>query len=127
MPASLLAPDLPTSHSIAELATFIAREIAPESQLSIEFIGLRPGDKPMERLWPEGEVTRPVSQGGMVSIQTPVIEELELVRGLDGLRASLENRDLARALGHLRELVPDYIPSQAVQALSRQFGPRVCT
>ena len=127
VPAALLAPDLTTSHSIAELATFIAREIAPESQLSIDFIGLRPGDKQMERLWPEGETTRPVSLGGMVSIQTPVIDELELVRGLDGLRSALESRDLPGALNHLRELVPDYRPSQAVQALSRQFGPRVCT
>lgn len=127
VPAALLAPALPQSHSIAELATFMAHELAPESQLAINFIGLRPGDKEVERLWPESETVRPVHQGEMVSIQTPVIEELELVRGLDGLRKALENRDLATALGHLRELVPDYRPSQAVQALSRQFGPRVCT
>jgi FlaA1/EpsC-like NDP-sugar epimerase len=127
VPAALLAPALTASHSIAELATFIAHELAPESQLSIDVIGLRPGDKQVERLWPEGEITRPVSQGEMVSIQTPLIAELDLLRGLDSLHAALEHRDLARALGHLRDLVPDYRPSQAVQTLSRQFGPRVCT
>lgn len=127
VPAALLAPALTASHSIAELAAFIAHELAPESRLSIDFIGLRPGDKQVEQLWPAGEITRPVSRGGMVSIQTPLIAERDLVRGLDGLRAALEHRDLACALGHLRDLVPDYRPSLAVLALSRQFGPRVCT
>jgi hypothetical protein len=51
---------------------------------------------------------------------------VQLDVGLVALRSALDARDLDSALDHLRALVPDYTPSQAVLALAAQRGTQVC-
>jgi FlaA1/EpsC-like NDP-sugar epimerase len=118
--SSLLAPILAGTQFIADLARFMMLELAPGRAIEIGFTELRPGDKEKESFWTADDITRPVSQGGMVLIQTAQPSAGDLNRSLSNLRAALDARDLATALVHLRAPVPDYTPSSTVLALARQ-------
>jgi FlaA1/EpsC-like NDP-sugar epimerase len=118
----LLAPVLPSAHFISDLARFMAAALAPDREIAIDFTGLRPGEKESELFWPDCNPAHPASQGAMASIQTAQFSEPSLNSSLASLRATLDARDLPAALAQLRKLVPDYTPSQAVLALSRQNG-----
>lgn len=123
---TLLAPVLPAPHKIAELARFMARKLNPQREIAIEFTGKRPGDKESEELWSSAEQTREANLDGVVEIETALAAKAELASRLASLRAALDARDLAGALGDLRALVPDYTPSGTVQSLARQCGSPVC-
>jgi FlaA1/EpsC-like NDP-sugar epimerase len=124
-PGTLLAPVLPATHFIADLARFMVRELAPSREIPIEFTGLRPGDKETELLWPSGASTFPTNLAGVVCVETPLLSAPQLAARLASLRQALEARDMDAALTQLRRLVPDYTPSQALLALSRQSAQRV--
>jgi FlaA1/EpsC-like NDP-sugar epimerase len=124
-PAALLAPVLPATHLVADLARFMARALAPDRAIALAFTGPRPGDKEFEILWKAGDLTCPVGLQGMVSVETAAPAEAQLAGRLPSLRMALDARDLGAALVHLESLVPDYTPSQAVLALSRRLGPQV--
>jgi FlaA1/EpsC-like NDP-sugar epimerase len=123
--STLLTPVLPSAHFISDLARFMAAALAPDREIAIDFTGLRPGEKESELFWPDCNPAHPASQGDLVSIQTAQFSEPSLNSSLASLRAALDARDLPAALTQLRELVPDYTPSQAVLALSRQNSARV--
>jgi FlaA1/EpsC-like NDP-sugar epimerase len=114
----LLAPELSAPHFITDLAHFMAKALAPERAVEIDFTHPRPGDKEVERLWSAAETPRPAQTAGLLSIQSPLppIEQLE--DGLTGLRIAVDDRDLPAALTHLKALVPDYVASSAVLALA---------
>ena len=124
--STLLAPVLPATHSIADLARFMARELAPDRKIAINFIGNRPGDKESEELWSAADQASTAGLDGMVAVETALPMAPQLAAGLASLRAALDARDLCDALTHLRALVPDYTPSHAMLALARQCGSRVC-
>ncbi len=123
---TLLAPVLAATHSIAEMARFMARTLKPERAVAIEFTGLRQGDKESELLWKTGDATCPVGQDGMVQVETELLTRKQLESRLASLRTALEDRDPAEALDALRALVPDYTPSHAVLKLAHECGQRVC-
>ena len=126
---SLLAPFLPVTHFIADLARFMARELSPNREIAIQFTAPRAGDKETEALWSTGDQTRQAKIGGMILVETAQLTEAQLITQLAGLRAALDARDLRDlrdALAHLRALVPDYTPSSAVQTLAAQCSSRVC-
>jgi len=114
----LLAPELPRPQFITDLAHFMAAELAPERSIDIDFIGTRPGDKDAERFWSKAESPRPANELGLLTIQTPVLTDAELETRLAALRSAVDARDLAGALVELCGLVPDYVPSSAVQSLA---------
>jgi FlaA1/EpsC-like NDP-sugar epimerase len=124
--STLLVPVLPATHSIADLARFMVRELAPGREIAINFIGNRPGDKETEQLWSPADQTSTAGLDGMVVVETALPAAPQLAAGLASLRAALDARDLCDALTHLRALVPNYTPSRAVLALARQYGSRVC-
>jgi O-antigen biosynthesis protein WbqV len=132
-PSSLLAPVLPNPLFIADLARFMARELAPGREIAIEFTKPRSGDKETELLWSPADPAQPVSPhassdasiGAMVSIRSRQLAAGQLGFLLANLRAALHACDLEAALAQLRALVPDYTPSPAVLALARQHGPQV--
>jgi FlaA1/EpsC-like NDP-sugar epimerase len=124
--SALLAPALPATHAIVELAGFMARELAPDRKIAIEFIGHRPGDKLTEMLWTGADLVDPIGIGNLVSIRSGRSDRIEFESGLTALRAALAERNLSAALVQLCSLVPDYHPSKAVLALARHTGPRVC-
>jgi len=124
--STLQAPALPATHGIAELAGFMARQLAPGCEIPVRITGLRPGDKLTERLWSASDSAHPVGIGNLVSIQSNRPTQIQLESALSGLRAAVKDRDLSGALTQLRSLVPDFHPSQTVLALTRHSGSRVC-
>jgi FlaA1/EpsC-like NDP-sugar epimerase len=124
-PGALLAPVLPATHFIADLARFMVSELAPTHEIPIEFTGLRPGDKEVERLWSSGAPTLATGLGGVVSVDPALLPASQLGVRLASLWQALELRDLEGVLVELRRLVPDYTPSQSLLALSRHSGQRV--
>lgn len=124
--STLLAPVLPATHLITDLARFMARELAPDREIAIDFIGNRPGDKETEELWSAADHASTGGLDGIAAVETALPSAPQLAAGLASLRAALDARDLCDALAHLRALVPDYTPSHSVLELARQTGPRVC-
>ncbi len=130
--AKVLAPALAADHSIAGLARFMARSLAPDRELALHFTGLRPGDKLAERLWDTSEYASPAA-GGLLSIHAADLESApesapesgSLASGLAALEDALSERNLAAALSQLRHLVPDFCPSATVLALAQQMPQRV--
>lgn len=119
---SLLAPALPAPHFIADLARFMALELAPGRELPIDFTHPRPGEKETERLWSLWETARTTSSG-LLSIESPQIAQLP--DALAALRAAVDLRKLPAALADLRALVPNYTASRTVLALAGQSDWRV--
>jgi len=111
---TLLAPQLHAPHYIADLARFMARSLAPNREVSIEFTHLRAGDKETEQLWSANETPHPANANGLVSLDSPSIALGQLQSLLATLRDAVHMRDFSAALGLLRVLVPDYTPSNAV-------------
>jgi FlaA1/EpsC-like NDP-sugar epimerase len=123
----LLAPALSATHSIVELAQFMANALAPDCDTPIEFTGLRPGDKLTELLWTASDTAHTLGNGCMVAIESTRPSQTKLQSTLSALRYTLQARDLAGALAHLRSLVPDFNPSANVLLLAARSGARVCT
>lgn len=124
--SALLAPSLRAAHSIADLARFLARTLAPSRTIPLSFTGLRPGDKLAEQLWDDSETAQPVAEAPLFCIPSGCRSTMQLERGLRALRAAVGERDLSAVLHALRALVPGFHPSQAVLALAQQPGKRVC-
>lgn len=124
-PGTLLAPILAATHYIRDLARFMADEFAPNCGIAIKFTGLRPGDKETEELWSAEDRTSSSNLDGLVSVDTARLTDVQLKNRLTSLRTTLDARDLPDALTHLRALVPDYTPSQAVLTLAQRHSPRV--
>lgn len=122
---ALLAPALPAPHGIAELARFMARELAPDRTISIAFTGLRAGDKETELFWSATETARPAKTDCLLSIESPALACGKLRSALAQLRAALDARDGSAALSCLQALVPDYTPSQALMSLAGASNPGV--
>lgn len=121
-PVALLAPVLPGMQKIAELARFMAEELAPGREIALEFSGCRAGDKESEELWGDAEQARATSCADLVSIATAKLKAAELT----ALRRAVEARDLSGALHGLQGLAPDYRPSRTVLALAERRGMEIC-
>lgn len=124
--STLLAPALPATHSITDLARFMAAQLAPGRQIPICFTGLRPGDKLVDCLWSSSDLIRPSGIGNLLSIQSSCRVQIQLQQGLAALHAAIESRELSAALAQLSLLIPDFQPGPAVLALVRSAGTRVC-
>jgi len=121
----LLAPDLRSPQFITDLARFMARVLAPEREVSIEFTEPRPGDKELEKLWSPDETALAATAPGILSIRSHLKIGAAFDRELDALERATRARDLPSALACLRSLVPDFTPSAALLALARRSTSRV--
>jgi FlaA1/EpsC-like NDP-sugar epimerase len=125
-PSVLLAPVLPATNNICDLARFMAGELAPDSEIPIVFTGNRPGDKMTEELWSAAEPSSASSCESLVVVETNLPAQAQLTAGLSALSAALDARELGDAIMQLRALVPDFTPSPAVLSLAQQRGSKVC-
>ena len=119
---ALLIPDLAVDHSIVALAVFLARILAPDQEPELQFTGLRPGEKLVERLWDDSERMSHATDG-LLTLHTP--GSSSLANHLVSLRTAHCEHDLAAALVHLRALAPGFLPSETVQALAHKSAQRM--
>lgn len=117
---ALLSPDLHAPHLIVDLARFLAKELAPDQEIPVEFTQLRPGDKESESFWASKETVESSNRPGLLRITTPQTSPIHLHQMLKSLRCAVENRDTVEAIAGLMTLVPDYTPSQSIQAMARE-------
>ncbi len=91
----------------------------PDRDIRIEFSGVRPGEKLCEELsaYQENTVSTPHAQ---IRVFTgPGVPAETMARCLEDLRRAADRRDAAGILLRLKEMIPEYHPSEA--ALRRAF------
>jgi FlaA1/EpsC-like NDP-sugar epimerase len=123
----LFVPALSRQHFVVDLARFLARELTPERKTAIEFCRLRPGEKECETLWSSSESTGPADERGLIPVRSPQIDSSSLHRELAALRSSLDARDLPALLARLKQMVPDYTPSETMVRLAARPAARVAS
>jgi len=113
---ALLVPDVGEAHTICDLARFlIARNCPSTIEVEIAFTGLRPGDKVAERMISAREHLATPAIDGLYNVQTSTLAPAELSRCLKDIEAAVAERDLARLLNAIQELVPEYHPSNLLR------------
>jgi FlaA1/EpsC-like NDP-sugar epimerase len=97
--------------------------LRPDADIPIVFSGLRPGEKMYEELsaYEENTVATPHPQIRVFTGPSP--DRVRAEQTLDQLRGAVRARDAAGLLIALKELVPDYNPSNSV--LREAFAARV--
>jgi O-antigen biosynthesis protein WbqV len=124
-PRGLLAAALPAPQFIADLARFMAANLAPKRETQIEFTQLRSGDKEAEKLWSTAESMRSAHAAGLLAIESAQPDREMLSARLAALLATVEARDTAAAIAQLCALVPEYKPSETVRMLVTQSAARI--
>lgn len=86
----------------------------PDSEIKIEFTGLRPGEKLYEELITEGEGITPTRHEKiMILRQQNDADSGELYREMETLISLARNYDAAAIRSKLKELIPEYVPQES--------------
>lgn len=88
--------------------------LRPEVDIPIVFSGARPGEKLFEELSAYEENTVATPHEGIRVLAGPPPDPSALAAGLERLREAVRARDLGETILELKELVPEYSPSQAL-------------
>jgi FlaA1/EpsC-like NDP-sugar epimerase len=84
----------------------------PDVDIKIEYIGLRPGEKLYEELITDDENALPTSHPKIMMLKGSACD-LSLLNGkIQELVRLAGDQDTARIKSKLREMVPDYTPSE---------------
>ena len=104
---------------IAELARQMIElsGLVPDRDVSIQFTGLRSGEKLYEELLIEPEHALPTVHPRIFRSQEPFPESAVLEVELDLLKKAIVENDLEAALSVMRRLVPEYGPLEQSQLL----------
>ena len=84
--------------------------LIPEKDVSIQFSGLRPGEKLYEELLIDPNLSQPTRHPRIYSSEDLVIEPEALQKEIRILSESISNRDVNRALESMKRIVPEYNP-----------------
>jgi FlaA1/EpsC-like NDP-sugar epimerase len=120
----LLLPRVGPAARIVDLARYLIA--LHQSPASIEFTGLRPGDKLSEQLVSSREPLSSEGElggSGLRAIDTPIPHTADLSAALDTLRETVHERDLPEMLRGIKALVPDYQPSSLILEASKEEPP----
>ena len=93
----------------------LARQLIEQSSahgISIQYTGLRPGDKLHEEFVSDRESLLPDPTDGLYWIDSPHLAEPELVHGIAELSLAVEERNLTKLLATMTRLVEEYQPSE---------------
>lgn len=132
--SGLLLPELGEPIKIAELASYLiqqngasdsAKRHAPK--IEIQFTGLRPGDKLSEDLISIGETLHPTSDPQLQRVSGSIPPAAAVEKTFARLKEAVEARDLARTLEAVRELAPEYAPSEMLLRLAGDRTPAAST
>jgi FlaA1/EpsC-like NDP-sugar epimerase len=93
--------------------------LEPDRDIRIEFSGVRPGEKLCEELSAYQEDTVPTPHAQIRVFTGPGVQPETMARCLEDLRRAVDQRDAAGILLRLKEMIPEYHPSEA--ALRRAF------
>jgi FlaA1/EpsC-like NDP-sugar epimerase len=118
---ALILPSVGPAVRILDLARYLIAH--HQSLASIEFTGLRPGDKLSEQLVSSRESLRSQDElggSGLRTIDTPIPAAAEMSDALDTLRDAARGRDLQELLRAIRFLVPEYQPSSLILAARKE-------
>jgi hypothetical protein len=100
--------------------------LIPDVDVRIEFSGIRPGEKLFEELSREGEHTVPTRHPQVrIFSQATSRESIEITRGIEQLRRSVEHRDAAGVLQCFEDLIPDYQPSAFLLGRTRNAASAI--
>jgi FlaA1/EpsC-like NDP-sugar epimerase/lipopolysaccharide/colanic/teichoic acid biosynthesis glycosyltransferase len=119
-------PVLTLARHLIRLSGFV-----PDKEISIRFVGLRPGEKLAEELVGDGEIAQPSSIEKILRIRPAVPVNLAVLHdNLMALEAAAHLNKTDWALDRLRELVPEFqspclMPGPAASAPMSTIGERV--
>ncbi len=88
----------------------------PDIDVEIRFVGLRPGEKLYEEVITEGENILPTYHEKIRIFRGPRLSRNEINAWLAQLELLVRQRDETAILGHMRTLVPEYLPSERWQS-----------
>ena len=88
--------------------------LRPDTDIRIEFSGVRPGEKLYEELSAYEEDTRPTPHSQIRIFTGRGVAPEILARSLEDLRCFIDARDAGSVVMCLKELIPDYNPSAFV-------------
>jgi FlaA1/EpsC-like NDP-sugar epimerase len=86
--------------------------LTPNEDIRIEFTGIRPGEKLYEELNMDEEQTLTTYHEKVRIFAGSSLPEDTTLKHLAALRAACERRDLDTLVHELRQMVPDYTPSE---------------
>ena len=99
---------------IIDLATnlILLSGLKPEKDIKIQFTGLRPGEKLFEELNLHNESLLPTLHAKIKRYASPTkLDSTQLMMYLQALEQIVEERDGARLVRLLEDIIPDYTPS----------------
>ena len=82
----------------------------PDRDVAIEFTGLRPGEKLVERLWSEEERLERAAHSQLKLVRSPAPERAALEARLEGLAQAVADHDEPKLVVLLRDALPEYTP-----------------
>jgi O-antigen biosynthesis protein WbqV len=87
----------------------------PDTDIKIEFTGLRPGEKLTEVLSYKNEALAQTSIDGVLQLNTQLSDPASILRRIEKLISALELRDKSAVRKALKTLLPDYTPNGALE------------
>lgn len=105
--------DMGTPIKIVDMARDLIKfsGFEPDQDIAIEFIGLRPGEKLYEELITEGEGIVPTSHEKIMVLKGQACDQDELNNRIDELRELAYDQDGEGIRKLLKEIVPEYTPT----------------
>ncbi len=85
----------------------------PDTDIAIEFTGLRPGEKIVEELFSAAETTQPTRYPGILTARPRSADRAILAAGLDAIEAAARAGEREALSTALARLAPDYEPPSA--------------
>jgi FlaA1/EpsC-like NDP-sugar epimerase len=121
--SAILIPDPPETTNILDLARNLIRDAhstkghSTQPEITIEFTGLRPGDKLTEDLHTSTESPEPTTNPRLQKIAASQPLPNVLDAAIQVISEAVHSRNLALLLDSLCTLVPEYHPSETLMAL----------
>jgi FlaA1/EpsC-like NDP-sugar epimerase len=98
--------------------------LEPDSDIRVEYVGLRPGEKLYEEVITRGERVQPTHHDKIKVFRGPSESADRMMEWMRRLELLLERRDEEGVVAHMSALVPEYRPSlQWEPACMREDGP----
>ena len=116
---------IPKLAPAVRIAAFAERMIvearkAGSPAIVVQFTGMRPGDKLREEFLNEAEVSEITSDDRLLRVRNTKMDEEVLDAAIRTLDEAIASRDLRKAMETLRQIVPEYRPSDVVMEIVQE-------